>query len=252
MIQIQRASFAKRIAAALLDVILLSILAVGIAFILNKVTDYDGYKKKYDQYKIAIAARYDINPNITRAEYEKLTPEELERYNEANKELQSNAEVKKVFNTMTSLLFIIVVVSVLIAVLIIEFMIPMFLKDGMTLGKKIFSICLMKTNCVKISTFQLFVRTVFGKYVVEIMIPILIIMMMFSGMMGIVGAIVAGAIVITNIVLIFATKNKTLLHDIVAVTVVVDRQSQLMFSSEKEMIEYKTKLHQEEIKKKDY
>ena len=103
---------------------------------------------------------------------------------------------------MTSLLFIIVVVSVLIAVLIIEFMIPMFLKDGMTLGKKIFSICLMKTNCVKISTFQLFVRTVFGKYVVEIMIPILIIMMMFSGMMGIVGAIVAGAIVITNIVLI--------------------------------------------------
>ena len=106
MIQIQRASFAKRIAAALLDVILLSILAVGIAFILNKATDYDGYKKKYDQYKIAIAARYDINPNITRAEYEKLTPEELERYNEANKELQANAEVRKVFNTMTSLLFI--------------------------------------------------------------------------------------------------------------------------------------------------
>ena len=252
MIQIQRASFAKRIAAALLDAILLSILVVGIAFILNKATNYDGYRKKYNEYKVLIAQKYDIKANLTKAEYEKLTPEELERYKAANEELQSNPEVIKVYNTMNTLMFVIVVVSVLLGVLILEFIVPLFLKDGMTLGKKVFSICLMKNNCVKVSTFQLFVRTIFGKYVVEIMIPLIIILMMFSGMMGIVGAIVAGGIVLANIVLVFATKNKTLLHDIVAVTVVVDRQSQLMFSSEKEMIEYKTKLHQEEIKKKDY
>ena len=45
-----------------------------------------------------------------------------------------------------------------------------------------------------------------------------------------------------------ATKTNSTIHDILAKTVVVDLSSQMIFDSEEAMIDYKTKLHAEQIK----
>ena len=138
-------------------------------------------------------------------------------------------------------------IGVFFGIIVSEFIIPLFLKNGQTVGKKVFSVGVIKNNCVKMSTFQLFVRTIIGKYTIETMIPILLIIAIIFGIVDIVGTIVILGLLVTQIILLFATKNHTLIHDTFAYTVVVDLPSQMTFDNEDELIKYKTKLHEEEV-----
>ena len=51
-----------------------------------------------------------------------------------------------------------------------------------------------------------------------------------------------------NIILFFATKNRTPIHDIFAYTVATDMKLQMIFQSEEELIEKKTLRHDETVK----
>jgi uncharacterized RDD family membrane protein YckC len=130
---------------------------------------------------------------------------------------------------------------------LLEFVIPLIFKNGQTVGKKIFGIAVMREDGVRISPMLLFVRTILGKYTVETMLPVFIIVMIFLGAMGIVGVVVLAAILITQIVLLIVTKARTPLHDVLSHTVTVDYASQLIFDSVEDMIAYKKKIHAEQV-----
>ena len=246
---IQPASVLKRISAFILDIILLATVAVGVAFLVATILKVDSHQQalqdKYDYYE----ATYNVKFDLTQEEIDALSEEERAHYDEVEQILQNDEELIKEYNLVINLTLITVITGALIAVLILEFIIPLIFKNGQTIGKKVFSLIVAKTNSVKISSVQLFVRTIFGKFLIEMMIPIYIIVALFFGTAGRIWLFFLGGLAILQIVLLVATKNHTVIHDAISFCVVCDKQTQKLFASEDELIKYKEKVHSEEVAK---
>ena len=73
---IQKAGLWKRIAAGMLDGILLAVLSVGIAFLLGEFLGYDGYNTTLNESYAHYEEQYGIQFQITGEEYEKMLPEQ--------------------------------------------------------------------------------------------------------------------------------------------------------------------------------
>ena len=55
-----------------------------------------------------------------------------------------------------------------------------------------------------------------------------------------------------QIILVVATHTNSMIHDVFAVTVVVDLSSQKIFDTAEEMLDYKKRIHAEKASRKDY
>ena len=141
-----------------------------------------------------------------------------------------------------NLTVVITSIGLLLGYLAMEFTVPLLLKDGRTLGKKIFGLAVMRRDGVRVSHVQLFVRTILGKYALETMIPVLIVLMMFWGSLGIVGLIVLVLIPLLEIIVMIRTEENCAIHDIIAHTAVVDYASQMIFGTDEEMAAYKARI----------
>ena len=261
MYDFQKANMWKRISAALCDFILLAIVVVGFAVILSTVLGIPGYVDKFgdlqisykEQYGIVSQEKYDAMSAEERANYvveksySSLTEEERVKYDEANEAFTQDAEANYVYGMIMNNVLIMVIFSILLGFVLLELVVPLILKNGQTVGKKIFGIAVMREDGVKLSPLLLFVRTVLGKYTVETMVPVLIIIMIAFGAMGIIGTLVIAALLIAQIVMVAITKARTPLHDKLAHTVTVDFASQMIFDSPEAMIAYKKRIHAEEV-----
>ena len=147
---------------------------------------------------------------------------------------------------VTSLFFVFLSVGVLLSYLVLEFILPIILKNGQTVGKKVFAICLVRPTCVRITHLALFARTMIGKFAFETMFPILLVYMFLYGGLGILAVILLAALLLLNLILFFATKNRTPIHDLLAGTVAVDAKLQMIYYSEDELNEAIALLHREE------
>lgn len=247
MLDLQKASLTKRISAAIFDFILLTVAIMGFALILNTVLGYDAEFNKLQGYYESYEQEYNVKFNLTAEEYEKMTEAEKAHYQDVQKVINKDEGFIDTYSGIMYLTFIIASFSILLAHLFLEFVVPLLFKNGQTLGKKIFSIGLMREDGVRITPVMLFIRTVLGKYTVLTMIPVIIALMIFFGSMGIAGTIVIFAIWFIQLIMTFATKNHTALHDKMSVTVAVDMQSQLIFDTPEALMEYKNKLHNEKV-----
>ena len=142
--------------------------------------------------------------------------------------------------------------SILLGYLILEFFVPIKFGNGQTIGKKIFGIGVMRTDSVKVTAPLLFIRTILGKFTIETMIPVLIILMIFFNTIGLVGTVILGLILLLQVILMIVTHTNSVLHDVLAKTVVIDLPSQMIFESEEELMEYKKKVHAEKAARQAY
>lgn len=239
---IQKASVLKRISAGILDFILLIVLSVGCAVIVSLICDFDGHIKNYENYLSKYQNEYNIDFSFVGSdEYNALSEEEQSAYKEqcekAYQALIADTLAMKEYNLVMSLTIVITSIGIFLSFMILEFILPLILKNGQTIGKKVFGIAVMHTNCVKIRSVALFIRSILGKYVIETMIPVLILIMMYFNVIGIVSIIVLAGILILEIVVYFVSKNRSLIHDILAKTVAVDLASQMIYSTEEEALE---------------
>jgi uncharacterized RDD family membrane protein YckC len=249
---LQKASVSKRISAYMLDFIVFAIIAVGLALIISTVVGYDGYVNKFNDFSVQYEERYGITTNITQEDYDKLSESDKAKYDAAEDAFSKDPEVVKVFSILMNLSMIIVSMSLLIAFVLTEIVVPILFKNGQTLGKKIFGIAVMRVDGVRITTFQLFARTILGKYTIETMIPVLLIIMMFFGVMSGIAPIVIGLLALLQIIIIIATKTNSAIHDLFACTVVVDMATQMIFDSEESMIKYKKQLAEKKANEQSY
>ncbi len=143
------------------------------------------------------------------------------------------------YRYVASMLFMMVSVGLLLAFLILEFIVPLCFGNGQTIGKKVFSICLVRPDCVRISAIALFGRMLLGKYAIETMFPVLLVFMLIYRVLGWVSIILLAALLILDVVLFFATKNHTPIHDILAFTVAADMKEQMIYASAEELNEKK-------------
>ena len=227
------------------DFIVFAVIVVGLALLISSIVGYDSYIDKLDGYYEEYEEKYDIDTDISQEDYEALPDADKQRYDDAMKAFNEDQEILKTYSIMMSLTMVIISLSILFAYVITEFIVPICLKNGQTLGKRIFGIALMRTDGVKITTFQLFVRTILGKYTIETMVPVLLVIMMFFGTMGLTAPIVIILLALLQAIVIIVTKTNSAIHDLLAVTVAVDMSSQLIFDSEEKMIEEVKKLETE-------
>ena len=76
--------------------------------------------------------------------------------------------------------------------------------------------------------------------------------MTFFGSAGIVGLAVLLLIGVLEIVMLCITKTRSCIHDLLAYTVAVDMQSQMIFENLEELTAYKNKLQAEKAEKAAY
>lgn len=271
MIELKRIGIIKRASAFLLDVILLVVLATGFIFLVSLICNYGEeealaiqYYEEWEDFRKQCVphvaevygfeyaetdAGYEITKDGKAATLEDViaaleesegndpeTATEYEQYQNLTPASKVNVQYRYVY----TLLFTMSSVGILLAYLVQEFIIPLILKNGQTIGKKIFGICLVRSNTVKISTVQLFARTFLGKFAIETMFPVLLVFLFLFGGIGALALILVAALLLLNAIVFLATRNKTPIHDIFADTVAVDMNLQVICKSEEELIEKKT------------
>lgn len=251
---LQKADIWKRGSAALFDFIFLVIGSVGCVFLLSLVVGFQGYSDSYQARQEVFETKYEVSfDEINDLEaYNKLSDEERATLDAAFKEFAQDDEANYLFNMLFQLTIITITFGILISYLLLEFVVPMLFKNGQTLGKKIFGLAVMRVDHVKISGPILFIRSILGKYTIETMVPIMLLLLVAFGALGGLGIIVAALIPITGIIMMIITKTNSPIHDLLANTVTVDLASQMIFDSPEALLEYKEKIHREAVEKASY
>lgn len=229
--ELQKANMWKRMSAYFLDVILWGILAVGLAFLISMVVGYDGHMAKleavYDRYESEYGMVFDVS--VT--EYEAMDEAARANYEAALDAFAADDEAGFLYSMLINLTLIMITFGALFGYLILEFLVPLLFGNGQTIGKKVFGIGVMRVDGIKLSPLLLFIRTVLGKYTVETMIPAMLLLMIFFGVIGIGGTVVILVLFAVQAVLLAVTRRRTPIHDLLAQTVVVDLASQMVFES---------------------
>jgi uncharacterized RDD family membrane protein YckC len=252
MYDLQKADLWKRISALLFDFILLVIVVVGAALLLSTVLNYDSFSDELKAIEAKYEQKHNVSFGISSDEYDALDEEGQKLLKDAYADFAHDKEAVRLYDLLLNLTLIIVTFAILIGYLLLEFLVPLLLGNGQTLGKKIFGIGVMREDGVKLSPLLLFTRTVLGKYTVETMIPVMIVIMFVFQVLSTVGLIVLIALLGVQVVLICATAARTPIHDKLAHTVTVDIASQRIFDSPEELLAYKQKLHAQQAQAAEY
>ncbi len=255
MTDLQKANLTKRISAFLFDGILLAVLILGIALVLSWAIGFENHYDTMQACRDKYAAEYGINLKLTEEEYNQFTQEQKDAYlaavEAADKALQSDEAAVHAGNMMLSLALVILSGSILLGYLILEFAVPLWLGNGQTLGKKVFGIAVMRVDGVKINAVTLFVRTVLGKFTIETMVPVLLLIMSLF-FVGLIGIVIVGLILLLQVIVLIVTRTNSLIHDLLANTVTVDMASQRIFENDLELIAYKERMQAEKAARQAY
>lgn len=249
---LQKASMLKRISAYILDLILLVILVTGCAALLSSVLHYDSYSDSLLDYYTKYETEYGTSFDYSEEDYNALPAEDQQKYDDAYAALIADEDAMYVYNMLINLTLLMLSISILVSYAVLEFIVPLLFKNGQTVGKKVFGVAVMRTGGVKISTVSLFIRTFLGKFAIETMVPVLLLMMIFLNAIGVVGPAIILALLVVEVVLMVVTRTNSTIHDILSDTVTVDLSSQLIFGSEEELLEYKKKAAAEKAARQDY
>lgn len=252
MYNIQKAGLLKRFSAFLLDFILMAIAVTGLALLLSTVLNYDSYVSGLTEKREHYEATYDVNFDIKKEDYDALSEEDRKVIDDAYAIYMKDADVVFNYNMLFNLTLIIASFSLILSYLLLEFVIPLILKNGQTVGKKVFAIGVVHVNAVRVTSIAMFARTILGKCVLEMMVPLIIFATLIFGSGGIVGLLVLGLILFIEVFCFFREGKFTFIHDVIAHTVAVDLSTQMIFNNFDEMISYKKKIHADEANNADY
>ena len=246
-ISLQKANFWKRISAYMLDMVLAVMLALGVASLLSFVFQYDKYTDKLSSYYAEYEEQYQVDFDLSEEELSALSQAEQDNFTAASNALGKDPRVLKTYDAIFYRTLAIISLSVIASHFILYFIPPLFFKNGQTLGKKIFGLAVMRTNCVKVSNPVLFVRAMLGLCTIETLVPVLFIVMIFFGMLGVVGWMALLLLLILQIFVMIKTQTNSSIHDLLSDTVVVDYASQQIFESEEELVAFKEEQHKREV-----
>ena len=249
---LQKASIWKRTAAWLFDGILLGILAVACGVLISFLLGYDAHSTRLEEAYAKYEQQYGVAFEISLEEYEAMTEEARANYDAAYAALIGDEEAMYAYNMMLSQTLVILSVAILLAVAVIEWLIPLKLGNGQTLGKKIFGLALIRSDGVQLNHMQLFTRSMLGKFTVETMVPVLIILMIYWGTMGVAGTLVLFALTVGQAACVIFTRGNCAIHDLMAGTIVVDYASQTIFKSTEDLIAYQKKVAAERAARAPY
>jgi uncharacterized RDD family membrane protein YckC len=249
---LQKASMLKRVSAFMLDIILMVILITGFAWMLSSALNFTETADRLDNVIASYEDQFGIDFGITSEQYNEMTEEQQKHFDNCYNQVTKDEEYIFLTNKIFYSLITIVSISFFLAHLVLEFIIPLIFKNGQTVGKKVFSIAVMRIDGVKVNPIIMFVRSILGKYTIETMIPTIILIMLRFGVGSYVTLAVLAMIAIFELILVITTKTNSFIHDVLASTVAVDLQSQMIFDSVEAKKEYQLRIHDKEAKNAKY
>lgn len=245
---IRNAGLMRRISAWLLDIIMFMVVVTGCmygwSYVFNPsvpMQELNGIIEHYEQ-------EFGGSLSMTEEELAKLTTQEQEEAQaiaiKINEALNKDERAFKLLEMTATYIFAMISLSVLCAYLLLEFVIPLLFKNGQTLGKKCFGLALVRKDGVRVTPLMMFVRTVLGKATVETMLPAMLLVLAMMGAGGLT-TFLAMALLLAQCIIPLWTANKVGIHDLLACTVVVDMQSQMIFDSPEEREAYVARIEEE-------
>lgn len=251
---LQKADIWKRASAFLLDIILCAIAMVGFILLLTLITGTNRYYETYEERMAYYSSEYgvDLQKLGDRAAYDALSDEEKALYDTAWEAFAKDEEANRSYGMIIQTVILNTSIGILLAFLLLEFAVPLFLKNGQTVGKKVFGIGVMRIDGVKVNGQIMFIRSILGKYTVETMIPIMMLAWLLIGQAGIMSIVIILLVLISNIAMMIATRTNSGIHDMLAQTVTVDMASQMIFDSPEALLAYKQKVHAEAVERAEY
>lgn len=249
---LQKASMLKRVSAFMLDIILMVILITGFAWGISSALNFTETADSLDGVIASYEEKFGIDFGITSEQYNEMTEEEQKHFDNCYNQVTKDEEYILLSNKIFYSLITIVSISFFLSHLVLEFIVPLLFKNGQTLGKKVFSIAVMRIDGVKVNPVIMFVRSILGKYTIETMIPTIILIMLRFGVGSYVTLAVLALIVLFELILVITTKTNSFIHDVLASTVVVDLQSQMIFESVEAKKEYQLRIHDNEARNAKY
>ncbi len=252
MFDLQKANMTKRISAFIFDLIITVTVAVAFGTFLSFITRYDSHYDACINVISKYEKEYDVLYTIDENEYTSLSEEGKKNYEALCNAISSDEDFIYHNHSYLNLSLLIVSLGLFFGVLAVEFVIPLVFKDGKSLGKKIFGLGVMRTDHVRVTPLFIFIRTVLGKYTIELMIPVLLVFMIYFGMIGSLGTFILIAMLALQIICMIVTRTNSCLHDLLAGTVVIDFPTQKIYETKEEMIAAKEKLAAEKAAKAAY
>lgn len=250
--ELKKAGLFKRFSAFFVDIIIFCLVALELGVLLAGLLGYNATADKLESYYTKYEEMYNIDTQISQEEYNALSDADRARYDEATEAFANDEEVSATYSMLINKTLIVVSIAMLVTFILTEFVMPLIFKNGQTVGKKLFGVAVMRTDGVRISAFQVFVRAVFGKFTIETMLPAFLLIMVWFGAMSVVGIVVIILYLILQIVCMAVTNTNSMIHDMLAVTVTVDSINQMIFDTPEAMMAYKNKLHEEAVQKSPY
>ncbi len=251
-VTLQKANFWKRISAFLFDIIVAGMLAFGFAAGITVLCDYDEKANAVSEYYTKYETLYGIDFDISEEDYNALSDAEKATYTEANKALYGDPEFQKAYQTVFELTMVMYGGGIFLAYLLWYFVVPLLFGYGRTLGKKLFGLAVIRTNCVKASQPVLFIRTAVGLYAIETLFPLSMLVMIWFDLMGVVGLIAIGLLLVLEIAMLIVTNTNSSIHDLLTDTVVVDFASQQIFDTQEDWLAYRQEQHAKAAQKAEY
>lgn len=268
---LQKAGMLKRFSAWILDAILLCVLAAGFFWAISGITGYDGHSAKLEEYYTQYETEFGITFDFLSYGVDALTEEERAAYNamseteqaayleaytktchEAYQAMIANEDMVYTYNMVLQLTILMLCLGIFLARLLLDFVVPLVFGNGQTVGKKIFSLAVMRTGSVRVSAVSMFIRTVLGKYAIETMVPVFIVTMWLLGIMGIGGTVIVAVLMLSQLILIITTPTNSMIHDKLADTVVVEMSSQMIFDSPEDKLAYQKQMAAETAERQTY
>lgn len=245
---IQKANFWKRFSAWLIDTVLVLLLSVALSIPTLEILKFDSYSQQLGEiqvsYRTEIEAQYSVKLDISEEDYNALSKTEKDNYDAASKALNDLLAADETFMQLRvdrfNAIVIDVCVTIFLGIVVTHLVIPLFLKNGQTLGKKTFGLCVIRTNGVKITHAQLFVRSIVGIFAIETAAVAFLLMVVP------VGTIAAILVQTLQIGVMIKTDTNSSIHDLLADTAVVDFVSQKIFETEEERAEFIARMEAEE------
>lgn len=234
-VQLYKPTLAKitnRLAAFLIDAIILVILMTGLLYLISVIYDFDSH------YQIMIQEQIKEGYLIYNEEikdYVTISPD-ASNYETVVENVSNNSLLMENLFFVNSFSVNAPLAALAISLFITEFIVPLFIGNGQTIGMKCFNIALLSNNYIKIKPMQLFARCVLGKIAVLGIIPLLAILYIFlnySG--GLLGSLIVIIIFGAQLICLLKTKNKTGIQDLIANVFPVDSSETIFYRTVKEL-----------------
>ena len=241
---IQKASFWKRISAYMIDTVLMIFLALALSLLTHTIFKVDENIEKVNAFKTQYAQDYGVDLELAQQDSSTIAKEDKAAYDEnyqkfqaMNEAISKDKKAQAANADFVSSLLASFAISLFGSGLIVNVGVPILFNYGRTIGKRVFGLAVIRSNGVKMSSPIVFIRSIVGLYAMETMFPLIILMMIYFGMLGIIGTLILIGFAILQIGCLIATQNHQSIHDLLTDSVVVDMGSQIIYETNDDLIE---------------